>query len=412
PTQVKTDWSDDTIAEGESMEEREDTKTKAPRNLRAETDIRKIYTNGASNEHRSGAASQVEGSYKAKGEKTKKYKKKALEMIRSFSNSQISHIPKEEKRKGTDIVGPFPEAPGRTKYLIVAIDYFTKWLEAKPVTSITGNQVKNFAFDNIICRFRVPATIIKNNRTQLINDPFKSWAEGLKIKLISISVYHPQANGLVERANRSIMQGIKTRPHQEGGTWVLAYGTEAVIPTEIGILIRRTIQGSNKENKEALRLNLNLLEEQREIAADEGTDIVGPFPEAPGRTKYLIVAIDYFTKWLEAKPVTSITGNQVKNFAFDNIICRTQLINDPFKSWAEGLKIKLISISVYQPQANGPVERANRSIMQGIKTRPHQEGGTWVDAGLSKDKSGSHLYNSREAGMSKNMSGLDLLAPS
>nr|GEX04053.1 hypothetical protein [Tanacetum cinerariifolium] len=55
PTQVKTDWSDDTIAEIESMEEREDTKTKAPRNLRAETDIRKIYTNGASNEYRSGA---------------------------------------------------------------------------------------------------------------------------------------------------------------------------------------------------------------------------------------------------------------------------------------------------------------------------------------------------------------------
>ncbi|GJY15657.1 reverse transcriptase domain-containing protein [Tanacetum coccineum] len=115
-------------------------------------------------------------------------------------------------------------------------------------------------------------------------------AEGLGIKLVSTSVYHPQANEAVERANRSIMQGIKTRLHQEGGTWVeefpnvlwahrttpktsngetpfsLAYGTEAVIPAEIGIPTRRVIQESDERNKETLRLNLNLLEEQREIA--------------------------------------------------------------------------------------------------------------------------------------------------
>ncbi|GKE86645.1 reverse transcriptase domain-containing protein, partial [Tanacetum coccineum] len=61
--------------------------------------------------------------------------------------------------------------------------------------------------------FGVPAIIITDNGTQLINDPFKSWAEGLGIKLDSTSVYHPQANGAVERANRSIMQRIKTRLH-------------------------------------------------------------------------------------------------------------------------------------------------------------------------------------------------------
>ncbi|GKD17397.1 reverse transcriptase domain-containing protein [Tanacetum coccineum] len=140
-------------------------------------------------------------------------------------------------------------------------------------------------------RFGVPATIITDNGTQLINDSFKSWAEGLGIKLVSTSVYHPQANGTVERANQSIMQGIKTRLNQEGGAWVeelpnilwthrttpktsnretpfsLTYGTEAVIPVEIGIPTRRTIQGSDKENMEALRLNLNLLEEGRKTAA-------------------------------------------------------------------------------------------------------------------------------------------------
>ncbi|GJR41445.1 reverse transcriptase domain-containing protein [Tanacetum coccineum] len=48
---------------------------------------------------------------------------------------------------GIDIAGPFPEGPGKVKFLIVAMDYFTKWIEAKPVATITGNQVKKFAED-------------------------------------------------------------------------------------------------------------------------------------------------------------------------------------------------------------------------------------------------------------------------
>ncbi|GJZ84290.1 reverse transcriptase domain-containing protein [Tanacetum coccineum] len=97
------------------------TETRAPVDLKAETDIWKLYTDGASNEHGSGAglriattmkvkkmlafmdsklvANQVEGSYEANGEKTKKYTEKTLEMIRSFSNFQISYIPREENRK-------------------------------------------------------------------------------------------------------------------------------------------------------------------------------------------------------------------------------------------------------------------------------------------------------------------------
>ncbi|GJS86405.1 reverse transcriptase domain-containing protein [Tanacetum coccineum] len=73
---------------------------------------------------------------------------------------------------------------------------------------------------SVTSAFGIPATIITDKGTQLINDPFKSWAKGLGIKLIPTSIYHPQANEVMERANRSIMQGIKTRLHQEGGAWV------------------------------------------------------------------------------------------------------------------------------------------------------------------------------------------------
>ncbi|GJY41970.1 reverse transcriptase domain-containing protein [Tanacetum coccineum] len=64
---------------------------------------------------------------------------------------------------GIDIAGPFPEGPGKVKFLIVAMDYFTKWIEAKAVATITGNQVKKFVWDNIVCRFGLPGEIVLDN---------------------------------------------------------------------------------------------------------------------------------------------------------------------------------------------------------------------------------------------------------
>ncbi|GJW72214.1 reverse transcriptase domain-containing protein [Tanacetum coccineum] len=64
---------------------------------------------------------------------------------------------------GIDIAGPFPKGPGNVKFLIVAMDYFTKWIEAKAVATITGNQVKKLVWDNIVCRFSLPGEIVSDN---------------------------------------------------------------------------------------------------------------------------------------------------------------------------------------------------------------------------------------------------------
>ncbi|GJY10583.1 reverse transcriptase domain-containing protein [Tanacetum coccineum] len=122
---------------------------------------------------------------------------------------------------GIDIAGPFPEGPGKVKFLIVAIDYFTKWIEAKAVATITGNQVKKFVWDNIVCRFGLPGEIISDNGKQFRDNPFKDWCEKLCIRQCFASVKHPQANGLVERANRSLGEGIKARLDEKRGEGVL-----------------------------------------------------------------------------------------------------------------------------------------------------------------------------------------------
>ncbi|GJU67624.1 reverse transcriptase domain-containing protein [Tanacetum coccineum] len=69
---------------------------------------------------------------------------------------------------GIDIAGPFPEGPGKVKFLIVAIDYFTKWIEAKAVATITGNQVKKFVWDNIVCRFGLPGRFISTWKASFV----------------------------------------------------------------------------------------------------------------------------------------------------------------------------------------------------------------------------------------------------
>nr|GEX53534.1 hypothetical protein [Tanacetum cinerariifolium] len=118
---------------------------------------------------------------------------------------------KKEARKLRLKARPFSDGPGKVKFLIVAMNYFTKWIEAKVVATITGEHVKKFIWDNIVCRFVIPGEIISDNGKQFSDNPFKDWCDKLNTTQRFASVKHPQSNGLVERANRSLGEGIKSR---------------------------------------------------------------------------------------------------------------------------------------------------------------------------------------------------------
>ncbi|GJS57275.1 reverse transcriptase domain-containing protein [Tanacetum coccineum] len=57
---------------------------------------------------------------------------------------------------GIDILGPLSESAEKVKFVILAIDYFTKWIEAKPLERIIRKEGKNFLWDNIVCQFGLP----------------------------------------------------------------------------------------------------------------------------------------------------------------------------------------------------------------------------------------------------------------
>nr|GEY95707.1 reverse transcriptase domain-containing protein [Tanacetum cinerariifolium] len=166
---------------------------------------------------------------------------------------------------GIDIAGPFPEGPGKVKFLIVAMDYFTKWIEAKAVMTITGSQVKKFMWDNIVCRFGLPGEIVLDNGKQFSDNPFKDWCEKLNITQRFASVKHPQSNGPVERANWSLGEGIKACLGKGNKNWVeeLSMSSGPII----GMPTHRTAAVDIVHNDEEQQLNLDLLEKRRERAA-------------------------------------------------------------------------------------------------------------------------------------------------
>ena len=111
---------------------------------------------------------------------------------------------------GLDMIGPFKPAKGGFTHIFVAVDKFTKWIEAKPVASITAAKAVEFITEITQC-FGVMNTIITDNGTQFTAREFTSFCESKGIKINYASVAHPQSNGQVERANGMILQGLKPR---------------------------------------------------------------------------------------------------------------------------------------------------------------------------------------------------------
>uniref|UniRef100_A0A2N9F5S6 Uncharacterized protein n=1 Tax=Fagus sylvatica TaxID=28930 RepID=A0A2N9F5S6_FAGSY len=191
---------------------------------------------------------------------------------------------------GLDIVGPFPRAPGNKRFFIVTTDYFTKWVEAEPLSNIRDVDTKRFLWKNVITRFGIPWAAISDNGTQFESKLFKRFCSELGIRNFFSSPGYPQSNGQAEVSNKIILSGIKRKLEAAKGKWVeelpsvlwthrtivrkstgetpfaLAFGVEAIIPLEIGMPTTRTTEFAVETNEENLRKDLDLLEERRNLA--------------------------------------------------------------------------------------------------------------------------------------------------
>ncbi|GKV06071.1 hypothetical protein SLEP1_g18002 [Rubroshorea leprosula] len=214
--------------------------------------------------------------------------------------AHLTHQPAEELTNlvapwpfaqwGVDLLSPFVKGVGGVTHLVVGVDYFTKWVEAQPLSSLTSKKLEDFVFSSIICRYGIPNQIVADNGTQFNCSSFRDFCSSYGIKLQFTSVYHPKSNGMVESINKCILEGIKPRLEQHKAKWAdelnnvlwayrttsqtaigetpyhLAFGTEAVIPVKIGVPSFRVTHFDEGRNGQLLRENLDLLAKVREEA--------------------------------------------------------------------------------------------------------------------------------------------------
>ena len=119
-----------------------------------------------------------------------------------------------------DIVGPFPRVVGNKKYLLVGIDYFTKWVEAESLANIRDVDAKRFVWKNIVTRFGVPHTLISDNGLQFDSKMFRKYYRELGITNRYSTLAYPQGNGHAEAVNKVIVSGLKKRLDDAKGKWV------------------------------------------------------------------------------------------------------------------------------------------------------------------------------------------------
>ena len=111
---------------------------------------------------------------------------------------------------GMDVIGPIESAASNGhRFILVAIDYSTKWVEASSYKSISTKVVKNFVRNNLICRFGVLESINTDNGVNLNSHLMRYICEHSKINHRNSTAYRPQMNGVVEAANKNIKKILR-----------------------------------------------------------------------------------------------------------------------------------------------------------------------------------------------------------
>ena len=87
-------------------------------------------------------------------------------------------------------------------YIITAIDYLTRWVEAQPVKDCTTATAANFLFENVLKRFGCPKILMCDRGTHFLNETISALKEEFQVYQYKITPYHPQANGIVEAFNK------------------------------------------------------------------------------------------------------------------------------------------------------------------------------------------------------------------
>ena len=118
-----------------------------------------------------------------------------------------------------DFLGSLPTTSEGHKHILLIVDAFTKWPEAFPMKSTHASEVARVFFDEFICRYGAPTSILTDRGQQFMSHLLEHLCKLLQIKKIATTAYHPQTNSSAERMNGYILQGLRAYTNDFQTNW-------------------------------------------------------------------------------------------------------------------------------------------------------------------------------------------------
>lgn len=190
----------------------------------------------------------------------------------------IDRSPEPFRHVGIDIMGPLPITMTGKRYVVVAIDLFTKWVEARALQDADAQSIAAFIHEDIICRHGTPQFLTSDQGTEFVNEMIRALTDKFKIKHIRTTPYHPQANGQTERTNQTMKNLLAKLASGHTGTWdhylpsalyIVRTTRQSSIRYSPADLIygREMCQDTSQEIEERLTRNIQQLQDVRNDAA-------------------------------------------------------------------------------------------------------------------------------------------------
>ena len=123
------------------------------------------------------------------------------------------------ERVAIDIFGPLPRSKRGNRYILVVMDYFTKWAEAYPLRNQEAETVATIIVEQFVCRYGVPLSLHSDQGTNFESKVFQTMCRLLGINKTRTTAYHPQSDGLVERFNRTIQTMLSMYVREDQADW-------------------------------------------------------------------------------------------------------------------------------------------------------------------------------------------------
>jgi hypothetical protein len=181
-----------------------------------------------------------------------------------------------------------PPSNNQNRWILVATDYFTKWIEAIRTRNANHTIIINFLQENIFSRFGCPKRIVTDNAATFNDKHLVKLCEEMGIQLVHSTFYYPQGNGLAESSNKSLVRIIKKFLEQNTKGWdsklkfslwadrvtnkksiatspfQLVYGTKAIFPVQLALPVANFLQEADSKTNDLTRRIHNLVELQQD----------------------------------------------------------------------------------------------------------------------------------------------------